>query len=149
MKSRCRCRDISSSPARIAGRGSYDERNKPFLDFAGVVAPAEGAARLSPTPAAAANVILGRGIPPPDPSNKGHYHEESPEFWFILLGQIRYTIEGLQTFIAEQGDVVYVPKQRFHLASFAGDGMACRLAMNGYPDLAHVFEAQPGAGRGQ
>jgi len=80
--------------------------------------------------------------------NKGHYHEESPEFWFILLGKIRYTIEGLPTFVADQGDIVYVPKQRYHLASFAGDGMACRLAMNGYPDLAHAFDASAG-GRGQ
>jgi mannose-6-phosphate isomerase-like protein (cupin superfamily) len=134
---------------RIAGRGSYDERNKPFLDFPALVASGGRGSSFVTDARAAANVILGRGIPPPDPSNKGHYHEESPEFWFILLGQIRYTIEGLQTFIAEQGDVVYVPKQRFHLASFAGDGMACRLAMNGYPDLAHVFEAQPSAGRGQ
>jgi hypothetical protein len=39
------------------------------------------------------------------------------------------------------GDIVYVPKQRWHLAGFAGDGMSARLAMNGYPDLAHSFEA--------
>ena len=58
-----------------------------------------------------------------------------------MLGQIRYTIEGLPTFVADQGDIVYVPKQRWHLASFAGDSMSARLAMNGYPDLAHSFEA--------
>ena len=45
---------------------------------------------------------------------------------------------------AEQGDIVYVPKQRWHLASFAGDGLSARLAMNGYPDLAHSFEANEG-----
>jgi quercetin dioxygenase-like cupin family protein len=72
---------------------------------------------------------------------KGHFHTESSEFWFILLGQIRYTIEGLPTFVADQGDIVYVPKQRWHLASFAGTGMSARLAMNGYTDLAHSFEA--------
>ena len=55
-----------------------------------------------------------------------------------------YTIEGLPTFVAEQGDIVYVPKQRWHLASFAGDGLSARLAMNGYPDLAHSFEANEG-----
>ena len=87
-----------------------------------------------------ANIILGRGIPPPPASDKGHFHTESSEFWFILLGQIRYTMEGLPTFVADQGDIVYVPKQRWHLASLAGDGMSARLAMNGYPDLAHSFE---------
>ena len=78
---------------------------------------------------------------PPPPADKGHFHTESSEFWFILLGQIRYTIEGMPTFIADQGDIVYVPKQRWHLASLAGDGMSARLAMNGYPDLAHSFDA--------
>lgn len=71
------------------------------------------------------HIILGKGIPPPPPTDKG-------------------TIEGLPTFVAEQGDIVYVPKQRWHLASFAGDGLSARLAMNGYPDLAHSFEANEG-----
>jgi hypothetical protein len=48
-----------------------------------------------------ANIILGKGIPPPPPTDKGHFHTESSEFWFILLNQIRYTIEGLPTFVAE------------------------------------------------
>ena len=78
--------------------------------------------------------------------DKGHFHTESSEFWFILLGQIRYNIEGLPVFVADQGDIVYVPKQRWHLASFAGDGPSARLAMNGYPDLAHSFDAE-NAGR--
>jgi hypothetical protein len=30
---------------------------------------------------------------------------------------------------------------RFHLASFAGTGPSCRLAMNGYVDLSHSYEA--------
>jgi mannose-6-phosphate isomerase-like protein (cupin superfamily) len=133
---------------RVAGRGAYDERNKPFLDFPALVASGGRGGAFVSDARGFAHVILGRGIPPPDPSNKGHYHGESPEFWFILLGQIRYTIEGQQTFVADQGDIVYVPKQRYHLASFAGDGLACRLAMNGYPDLAHAFDASAG-GRGQ
>ena len=33
------------------------------------------------------------------------------------------------------------PKMRFHLASFAGNGPSCRLAMNGYTDLSHSYEA--------
>ena len=79
--------------------------------------------------------------PPPPLTNKGHFHPESAEFWFILLNKIRYNIEGLPVFEADQGDIVYVPKMRFHLASFAGNGPSCRLAMNGYTDLSHSFEA--------
>ena len=130
--------------ARVAGRGTYDGGNKPFVDFNAVVAGTDRTRQFVVDDRGFANIILGRGIPPPPASDKGHFHTESSEFWFILLGQIRYTIEGLPTFIADQGDIVYVPKQRWHLASFAGDGQAARLAMNGYPDLAHSYEAQEG-----
>ena len=131
--------------ARVAGRGGYDGGNKPFVDFNAVVAGTDKTRQFVVDPRGFANIILGRGIPPPPPSDKGHFHTESSEFWFILLGKIRYTIEGLPTFEADQGDIVYVPKQRWHLASFGGDGPSARLAMNGYPDLAHSFEA--GSGR--
>jgi mannose-6-phosphate isomerase-like protein (cupin superfamily) len=130
--------------ARVAGRGTYDGSNKPYVDFNAVVAGTDKTRQFVVDDRGFANIILGRGVPPPDPSDKGHFHHESAEFWFILLGQIRYTIEGLPTFVADQGDIVYVPKQRWHLASFAGDGMSSRLAMNGYPDLAHSYEAQEG-----
>ena len=46
----------------------------------------------------------------------------------------------MPVFEADQGDIVYVPKMRFHLASFAGTGPSCRLAMNGYTDLSHSYE---------
>ena len=130
--------------SRVAGRGTYDGTNKPFVDFNAVVAGTDKTRQFVVDDRGFANIILGRGIPPPNPADKGHFHTESSEFWFILLGQIRYTIEGLPTFIADQGDIVYVPKQRWHLASFAGDGQSARLAMNGYPDLAHSFEAAEG-----
>ena len=61
-----------------------------------------------------------------------------------MLGQIRYNLEGLPVFVADQGDVVYVSKQRWHLASFAGDGQSCRIAMNSFSDLAHNYEAPEG-----
>jgi mannose-6-phosphate isomerase-like protein (cupin superfamily) len=130
--------------ARVAGRGAYDNGNKPWVDFNAVVAGTDKTRQFVVDARGFANIILGKGIPPPAPTDKGHFHTESSEFWFILLNQIRYTIEGLPTFVAEQGDIVYVPKQRWHLASFAGDGLSARLAMNGYPDLAHSFEANEG-----
>ena len=126
--------------SRVAGQGTYDGGNKPFVDFNAVVAGTDKTRQFINDARGVANIIMGKGIPPPPPTDKGHFHTESSEFWFILTGQIRYTIEGLPTFIADQGDIVYVPKQRWHLASLAGDGVSARLAMNGYPDLAHSFE---------
>jgi mannose-6-phosphate isomerase-like protein (cupin superfamily) len=129
-------------PVRVPGKGTYTEGNKPFVDFNAVVAGTDKTRRFVHDDRAVANIILGRGIPPPPLTERGHFHPESAEFWFILLGKIRYNIEGLQVFEADQGDIVYVPKQRFHLASFAGDSMSCRLAMNGYTDLSHSYEAK-------
>jgi mannose-6-phosphate isomerase-like protein (cupin superfamily) len=129
-------------PVRVPGKGTYAEGNKPFVDFNAVVAGTDKTRRFIHDDRAVANIILGKGIPPPPLTERGHFHPESAEFWFILLGKIRYNIEGLNVFEADQGDIVYVPKQRFHLASFAGDGMSCRLAMNGYTDLSHSYEAQ-------
>ena len=43
---------------------------------------------------------------------------------------------------AQEGDIVYVPRQTWHLASNGGkEGLrSCRLAMNGFPYQAHMFE---------
>ena len=38
------------------------------------------------------------------------------------------------------GDIVYVPKQMWHLASHGGTQMSTRLAMNGYQDLLHNYQ---------
>jgi mannose-6-phosphate isomerase-like protein (cupin superfamily) len=127
---------------RVPGQGTYSEGNKPFVDFNAVVAGTDKTRRFVHDDRAVANIILGKGIPPPPLTDRGHFHPESAEFWFILLGKIRYNIEGLNVFEADQGDIVYVPKQRFHLASFAGDDLSCRLAMNGYTDLSHSYEAR-------
>ena len=43
--------------------------------------------------------------------------------------------------IASEGDVVYVPKYTFHAPRFYGEGPSCRLAMNGYANIAHLSEA--------
>ena len=124
---------------RISGKGSYDQRNKPFLDFAQVVAGKERAGAFVNDVRAFANII--RGMPQRDnPLDKGHFHEVSAEFWFFLEGQIEYKIGNLPIFLADQGDIVYVPKQTWHRAHHAGTGYSTRVAMNGYPDLLHNYQ---------
>ena len=63
-----------------------------------------------------ANIIIGP-YQKPQPGNKGHYHEEGGEFWLIMLGKIRYKIEGLDEFEADEGDVVYVGERGISRAS--------------------------------
>jgi mannose-6-phosphate isomerase-like protein (cupin superfamily) len=130
-------------PTRVTGgRGTLDAENRPALDFAKVVAGDERGGPFVVDDRSFANIIIG-DYQRPQPGNRGHYHEEGSEFWLIMLGKIRYNIEGLAEFEAEAGDVVYVPRQTWHLASFGGTpGLrSCRLAMNGFPYQAHMFEA--------
>jgi hypothetical protein len=63
--------------------------------------------------------------------SRPHYHPDE-----------RYVIVLRGTWYTDEGDVVYVPRQTWHLASFGGqEGLrSCRLAMNGFPYQAHMFE---------
>ena len=124
------------------GRGELDAQNRPAVDFNKVVSGEERGGAFVTDDRSFANIIMGQ-YQRPQPGNKGHYHEEGGEFWLVMLGKIRYNIEGLQEFEADEGDVVYVPRQTWHLASNGGqEGLrSCRLAMNGFPYQAHMFEA--------
>lgn len=124
---------------RISGKGKYDAANKPYIDFSQVVSGAEKQRRFIADDRAVANIIRGNPQNPKD-VDKGHFHEVSSEFWFILEGQIEYKIESQPIIIADQGDIVYAPKQMWHRATHAGTGWSTRLAMNGYQDLLHDYQ---------
>jgi mannose-6-phosphate isomerase-like protein (cupin superfamily) len=125
---------------RISGKANYSDTVRPFLDFNGAIAAGRRVAGpFVSDPRAFANVI--RGMPQEDnPNDKGHFHEVSAEFWFILEGTINYKIGTLPIFDAAQGDVVFVPKQTWHRAHHGGTGYSTRLAMNGYANLLHNFQ---------
>ena len=93
---------------------------------------------------AVSNIIPGdaKNLAPAKDTDKGHFHAECAEFWFILQGQMDYKIEGTAQILADQGDIVYAPRGHWHRPRFAGTGPACRLAMNGYQDIGHFFEAE-------
>jgi hypothetical protein len=55
-------------------------------------------------------------------------------------GQIEYKIGSLPIFLADQGDIVYVPKGMWHRAHHGGTGTSTRLAMNGYPEMLHNYQ---------
>jgi mannose-6-phosphate isomerase-like protein (cupin superfamily) len=125
---------------RITGKANYSDTVRPFLDFHGTIASGKPVAGAFVSDARAfANVI--RGMPQTDnPKDKGHFHEVSAEFWFVLEGTINYKIGDLPIFDAVQGDVVFVPKQTWHRAHHGGQGYSTRLAMNGYPQLLHNYQ---------
>jgi len=126
----------------VASKGVWDQANKPYIDFNAIVAGTEKQRRFIADDRAVSNIIYGdpTKLAAAGPKDKGHFHAECAEFWFVLLGKISYRMEGVPDIMADEGDIVYAPRGRFHLARFAGDKMACRLAMNGFQDIAHFFE---------
>jgi len=132
-------------------RGSpdpYTDKNKPYLDFWGdfVKRPAKGGnnAFVSDT-TNFMNVIRGKGVPTPPDSNKGHFHIDYNEFWVIAEGTIDYKMEGMKVFTASVGDVVLAPQGRWHRASWAGNAMSTRIAINPRPEGMHNFDPDSGA----
>jgi mannose-6-phosphate isomerase-like protein (cupin superfamily) len=127
----------------VGGKGTYAGGNRPWIDFNAVVAGTETQRRFIADDRAVSNIIFGDPTKqaPVEEASKGHFHPECAEFWFILLGKMEYKMEGAGMIIADQGDIVYAPRMHWHRPRFAGDQPACRLAMNGYQDIAHMFEA--------
>lgn len=129
--------------------GVYDHGNKPYIVFDEIAANFEkqpnkksGQYRFIHDDRGVANIIYGyeKELPPVKPADRGHYHAECAEFWIILAGQTSYKLEGQPPIIADAGDVVYAPKFTYHLPRFYGPGPSCRLAMNGYPEIGHLFD---------
>jgi mannose-6-phosphate isomerase-like protein (cupin superfamily) len=124
----------------------YDHGNKPHInlyELAKKGGDKYSGQRFVHDDRAVANIIYGyeKNGPPYNPSNRGHYHTECAEFWLIMAGEIQYPIEGQPMIVASEGDVVYVPPFTFHAPRFHGEGPSCRLAMNGYTNIAHLFDA--------
>jgi len=73
-----------------------------------------------------------KNMPPLDPTDKGHFHAESAEFWLVFTGKIRYAFEGQEPFVASEGDVVYVPASTWHATRYTGPDPSCRLSITEY-----------------
>lgn len=99
----------------LPGRGRYDEKNRPYLDFFGVVVRAGRtpgmflrADRLMAVP------IRGHAILRPPNTEPGHTHLNYGELWLILEGKTDLLIEGGPFFTADAGQLMYVPAGRVH-----------------------------------
>lgn len=134
-------------PVRLGRKPApYDRGNQPHINLYDLAKdPKYRGSRFVHDDRAVSNIIYGyeKDLPPLNPKDRGHYHPECAEFWLIMAGQIRYPIENHGVIIAEAGDVVYAPIFTFHAPRFHGPGPSCRLAMNGYPNIAHLRDAAP------
>jgi quercetin dioxygenase-like cupin family protein len=116
--------------------GRYDEFNKPHLNIHEEAARNEkySGGRFVRDDKSEMLVLYGheKNLPPLDPSDKGHYHAESAEFWLVFAGKIRYAFEGQEPFVASEGDVVYIPAGTWHATRYTGPDPSCRLSITEY-----------------
>jgi mannose-6-phosphate isomerase-like protein (cupin superfamily) len=122
----------------------YTMGNKPHINYHELVKdPTYKGSRFIHDDRAVSNIIYGseKNLPPRNPKDRGHFHPECAEFWLIMDGQISYPMEYVGEIIANVGDVVYAPPYTFHAPRFHGDAPSCRLAMNGFTNIAHLRDA--------
>jgi len=135
-----------SYPTQPVGGGmdTYSGVNKPYLDFfKDVVAKyptggPRGGLFMGDHDNQAA-IIRGMGVPIPPATNRGHFHIQNDEFWFILEGKIAYEMEGKGLLVSQAGDVVLALPGRFHRAGWAPGQMDTRLAFNRSPTMQHNY----------
>ena len=136
--------------ARLQGRDTYERQQRPnqpqlsvpYYDFFKAVQTTPPRGPFMVDDRNYMNIIRGPGIPRQPDHIKGHFHVNYGEYWFIMEGAISYLIEGMDYFVTEPGDVVYVPAGRWHRAQFAAPngGMSTRISMNGFFGGAHQFD---------
>jgi mannose-6-phosphate isomerase-like protein (cupin superfamily) len=126
--------------------GSYGAA-KPYLDFQKEIV--EGGGR-SPggfvrDGETAANITRAPGAPTPPPSQLGHFHDGTSEFWFIMEGNVEFQIEGVPFIHATQGDIVYAPAGRWHRSGHAGEQMDTRISIHPIGAAANALPPNGGA----
>ncbi len=74
----------------------------------------------------------------PGEGNRRHYHPSWNEWWYILKGEWEFDIENKKT-IVRKGDLVFIPKNKWHKITCIGSEPAARLAVS-RADVSHVYE---------
>jgi quercetin dioxygenase-like cupin family protein len=122
---------------------AYENGNQPHVNlYEAAKAPKYTGGLFVRDEKVSANIIYGyeKDLPALLPTDRGHFHPDSPEFWLVMAGQIRYAFENRDVFVAEEGDVPYVPAGTYHLARFHGAGPSCRLAITRFVNNTQLIE---------
>jgi mannose-6-phosphate isomerase-like protein (cupin superfamily) len=138
--------------SRITDTGTYDQYNKPYLDFLKDVVEANaGSSNFVWDGHTAAHIIRGKGIATPPDTNLGHFHENMVELWIVLEGKLDFLIEGEPLVTGTVGDVVQAPNERWHRATSREPGVATRLAITprNKEGQVHYYQPETQGGDGQ
>jgi mannose-6-phosphate isomerase-like protein (cupin superfamily) len=127
--------------------GTYGT-TKPFIDYQKEVIEGGGRATNIRDGETAANINRAPGAPTPPPTQWGHFHDGTSEFWFMLDGNAEFLIEGVPLVKAEQGDVVYAPAGRWHRSGHVGT-IATRVSIHPIATAANSMQADGAGGGGE
>lgn len=76
----------------------------------------------------------------PGEGNRRHYHPNWNEWWYIIKGQWLWEIEG-EEFLINEGDIVFIEKNKKHKITAAGSESAIRLAVS-RADVPHIYDIE-------
>ena len=74
----------------------------------------------------------------PGEGNRRHYHPNWNEWWYIIKGQWLWEIEG-EEFLINEGDIVFIEKNKKHKITAAGTESSIRLAVS-RADVPHIYD---------
>lgn len=73
----------------------------------------------------------------PGEGNRRHYHSDWNEWWLIIKGEWIFEVDGVNKKVNE-GDLVFIEKNRIHRIEATGNGPAIRLAVS-REDVDHIY----------
>lgn len=117
--------------SRITSTGGYDSFNMPFFDVDSYGASDRKGERFLYDGHTSSNLNIGPPITalPPDTS-WGHFHENMPEVWLNVYGQVCALISGIGVVHGQYGDLINANEERWHRAtSCPNTGRSIRMAI--------------------
>ena len=76
----------------------------------------------------------------PGEGNRLHYHPNWNEWWYIIQGEWRWEVED-ETINVKKGQMVFIPKNKWHKITAVGKIPAIRLAVS-RADVAHIYKTK-------
>ena len=116
----------------------FDHENLPLSDIDKILEQADNSVswcrRIVNTESNSATLISQL----PGEGNRLHYHPNWNEWWYIIRGEWEWEVEG-ETMPVKQGQMVFIPKNKWHKITAIGDKPAVRLAVS-RADVAHIYK---------
>jgi mannose-6-phosphate isomerase-like protein (cupin superfamily) len=138
---------------RPVNRAPYPAPMKPVVRLADLKAKYYGQTNWSEVVVADRNTRAQVISAAPGSKLRRHLHADSPHWWVVQEGRIRFEIEGpdgkLETYEARKGSYVFAPERHLHSLEVIGTEPAIRMDVT-LADATPIYDSLPeGVGRGE